>query len=276
MTVDAGIDSSAGAQEFFKAWWADQGLSSLANWAWQKILNGESKEQIMIEARATPEYKARFPGMEQLVKEQRAPTEVEYIAFEKQVRGLLHQWGMPAGIYDTPADIAKMLIGNVSAVEVNNRLQLAAAAVYSAPQEVRDALTQRYGITPGGLVAFYLDPTKAEPVLQAQYNAAQVTGAARAQHVTIADPIADELAARGVSYDQALAGFGNVAATQALGAGFGETAGQNTRTAAEFGDAAARTTTTRVQRGRLARFGGGGSLSESNQGVSGLGSSRST
>jgi hypothetical protein len=249
-------------------------LSSLADWAWSKYLDGVPVEQIMLDLRATPEYKNRFPAMAQLAAEGRAITETDYMSYEQTVAQLLQQYGIPKGMYNTPADIAEMLIGDVSPSEVQSRLQLAATSAYQAPPEVRNAMISDYGggsLSNQDLTAIWLDPDRALPVLQEQWATSQIRGASAIQGVNVGLPTAEQLAAQGVSFAEALQGFGNVASTAGLGGGFGETAAEQDRIAAQFGDTAAQRQVQRVQASRIARNSGGGSAAETSSGVVGLG-----
>lgn len=263
------------AQGQLNAFMAGIGLGSLGTWAWTKYLQGDSIDQIMLDLQATPEYKARFPAMAQLQSEGRGISEAAYIDYENRIKGLHQQYGLPPGLYDTPDQIARGLVNHVSFEEASFRAQQAAAAAYTAPESVKQSFAARLGVanTQSALMAAYLDDTRAIPLLEQQYAAAQVQGAAIDQGLQVAGQRADELAARGVTYAQALQGFGQVQQTEALGQGFGETADQEARTGAAFGEAKGTRTTTRVIKGRLAQFAGGGGAVEAQQGVSGLGQS---
>ena len=259
------------AKALISGFLSQAGLSSLADWAWCKYLDGVPVEQIMLDLRATPEYKTRFPAMAQLAAEGRAITEADYIGYEQTVAQLLQQYGIPKAMYDSPSAIAEMLVGDVSPSEVQSRLQLAATAAYQAPPEVRNAMLNDYGLGQQDLTAIYLDPDRALPVLQQQWATAQVQGAGTIQGIDVGKLTAEQLAQRGVSFTEALTGFGNVNATAGLGAGFGETAAQQERIAAQFGDTAAQRQVQRVQASRIARNSGGGSAAETSAGVVGLG-----
>jgi hypothetical protein len=250
-------------------------LSGLGDWAWGKFLEGDSLDQIMLEMKQTPEYATRYPAMAQLDKEGRGISEAAYQSYENTIRALHQQYGLPTGLYDTPEQIAQGLLNNVSPAEAQFRAERAATAAYSAPDSVKAAFAQRVGVanSPSALMAAYLDDTRAIPLLEQQYAAAQVQGAAADAGAPTGAGFADTLAARGVSYAQALQGFGTVAQTQALGGGFGETVDAQTRAQAAFGDTVAQQQTQRVIKGRLAQFAGGGSLAESQTGVTGLGPS---
>lgn len=272
VTPTAPVDVDEGAKAIIVGFLSRYGLGNLGEWAWAEYLAGSSIDQIMIDMRDRPEYKAKFPAMEQLAQEGRAITEEQYMSYERSTRQLLQSWGIPQGMYDTPASISKLLINDVSEAELNDRLSLAASAAYTAPAEVRQALTERFNLSPGDLVGFWLDPDKALPIIQQQYQSAEITGASRQQGVDVAYDIADKLAQQGVTYAQALQGFGEVQATEGLAAGQGEVASRDARVAAAFGDAAAAQQVQRVQDSRRAGFRQGGNAAETQEGVTGLGS----
>jgi hypothetical protein len=247
------------------------GLATLGDWAWQRYIETGSTAQVMLELQGRQEYKDRFPAMAALAAKGQAITPGAYVAYERQVSQLLHQYGVPAGMYDTREGIASLLTNNVDTPEINQRLQIASNAAFKAPQEVRDALSSQYGVSAGGLIGWFLDPDKAEPLLEQQFAAAQVTGAARAQQVMIDKETSERLAAQGVSYAGAQQGFGQVQTLNALEGGTGETIGQGALIDAAFGDANAQARVTRIQKGRAAGFQGGGGAAASNSGVVGLG-----
>lgn len=267
--------TSAAAQ--LNAFFAGLGLNNLGSWAWDKLLRGDSVDQILLDLQSTPEYIARFPAMKQLQQQGRGISEAAYISYENGIKALHQQYGLPPGLYDTPEQIAQGLLNNVSLDEANTRAQRAAFAAYTAPASVKSAFAARLGVANADreLVGAYLDDTRALPLLEQQFAAASVQGASADAGAATSASFADTLAQRGVSYAQALQGFGQVAQTAALGGGFGETAGQGVREQAAFGDTTAQRNVTRVVKGRLAQFAGGGGAVEAQQGVSGLGRSSS-
>ncbi len=176
-------------------------------------------------------------------------------------------------MYDTPQAVANLLTNDVSVAEVNDRIRIASVAAMQAPAEVRSALADQYGITGGGLVGYFLDPDKAMPILEKQWAAAQVTGAARQQQIAIDKATSERLAAQGITYDQAQSGFGQVSAQGGLQAGAGETTTQSDLVDAAFGVAEAQKKVARVQKSRTARFQEGGGAAGGASGATGLGSS---
>jgi hypothetical protein len=270
-----GTKKQNSAAAIVEDWLNSRGLYGLGEWAWQRILDGASPDELYLEVRDQPQYKARFPAMEELSKSGRAMSEDQYIAYEKNVRELLQRYAVPAGMYDTPEGMKGLILSDVSPAEVNERLTLATSAAYQAPQEVRDALVRNYGVSAGDMTGFYLDPDKAMPLLEQQYRSAQVSGAAAITGVGTALSQAERLAAQGVTFDQALAGFDKVAQTEGLaGALGGETISEAERTDATFTGGAQRTKMERVQQSRAASFTDQGGAVADREGVTGLGSNQ--
>lgn len=273
-SLDPAVTSSAGAfiRDFLNYW----GMSGLADWYWQGIKDGKSEPELYLELRQKPEYKTRFPAMATLDAQGAGMDEAHYIGYEQTVRDSLHYYGVPTGIYDTPDAIAKLMIAGVAPPEVNERLRIAASAVYQAPVEVRQSLQDNYAIGAGDLIAYFLDPDVMTPKLQAQYASAQVQGASRIQGVGTSIATAERLAAQGITLGDALKGFGTVRQTQAYLAGYGETVNRAQLEGSAFGEAAAADAVSRVKRSRLSGFQGGGAPLESAQGVTGLRSAATT
>lgn len=282
-TAAAPTSSGPGAKALIDQWFASIGLPQLGEWGWAKFQQGESLDQIAWEVRQTSEYKTRYPAMAELVARGDGITEAEYRSYENTISSLAQQWGLPRGMYDTPQAVAGLLLSNVSASEASSRIQLAAAAAYTAPAEVRDVLRNQFGGGTGDLVGMYLDGNKALPILTAQYNAAQLVGQGLAQgfggvstqaalrygqNLSQTDPLAAQ--------QQAQQAIGAVANQTGLTKGFGELATTDELLGTQFSDAKASRVVQRVQRGRLAQFAGSGSLAEASSGVVGLGSSRGT
>lgn len=268
------------ASSIIKATLDQYGLGSLGDWAWQKYLTVGNTDQVFLELRQQPQYTQRFPAMAALAAKGQAISEAQYISYETNVQQLLHSYGIPNGIYDTPEAIGKMLTNDVSASEVNHRLSLAAQAAFQSPPEVRDALHQQYGVSPGGLTAFWLDPDKAMPVLQKELTAAQVQAYSQKNNAALSaaqsSDLAQTLAEQGydptnpAALQQGMAAAGTLSSLQQ---GVGSTVDSDTLVRAQFGDAAAQAAVQNAQKGRAAAFsGGGGAADSAQQGVVGLGS----
>jgi hypothetical protein len=273
---------SGSAKQIIYEFLAQYGLGELADWAWGLYTGldggpGASIEEIRLALPSQKAFQERFPAYDQLAKEGRAISPNAYIAYEQQLRGYLQQFGVPAGMYDTPQGIANLLIADVSAEEARARLSIAADAAFSAPQEVRDALRDRYGLSARDLVGFYLDPEKALPLLQQQYTSAQIIGAAQQQTVDVATETAERLAAQGVNYAQAREGFGTVNRLSDLTAQEqGGSVSQGDLVGAAFGDGDSGKRVDREIGRRVAQYRSAeGGAAAGNSGVSGLRSARS-
>jgi hypothetical protein len=254
------------------------GLEELGTWAWDRWKKGDSITEIMLAMRGQDEYIARFPGMAELAGRGQAISEQEYMFFEKTVGEMSKQFGIPDGIYNTRAAIGEMLVNQVSPVELQSRMQLAAGLVYSNPN-IREAFAQFYGTSgDGAAIAYMLDPERNEQVLSQQYAAANIAGNVLAQNLgqvsqrdaewiaQMVKPTEQEAqrAAATVGsqrdlYSELIGEREDLTITQGLSATLG----------ASGSDVDA---VERRRQQRRAGYSGGGGLAETQTGVSGLGS----
>ena len=245
-------------------------LSSLYNTVVNFIKQGYDADAISVLIRTTPEYKTRFPAMEELTKKGRAISEAEYISYEQTASGLERRYGLPEGML--MGNVTKLLTNEVSASELNDRVLLASAAAIQSPQEIRDQFQQYYGIDSGGLTAYFLDPDVATPLLEKRYAATIIGNEASRQGIGIDVYGAENLQALGVSQEQAREGFGNVAAARGLTEGRGDIVTEETLIQGQVaGNEQAQKEIERAAMGRLGRFQGGGEFLQTQQGVVGLG-----
>ena len=246
-------------------------LSSLYDTVVNFIKQGYDPEAISVLIRTTPEYKTRFPAMEELAKKGRAISEAEYISYEQTASGLERRYGLPEGML--MGNVTKLLTNEVSASELNDRVLLASAASIQAPQDIKDQFKNYYGIDTGGLTAYFLDPDVATPLLEKRYAATIIGNEASRQGIGIDVYGAENLQALGVSQDQAREGFGIVAASKGLSQGRGDVVTQEEMIQGTLaGNQAAQQGIERARNARLGRFSGGGEFVQTQQGATGLGS----
>lgn len=268
--------NEVGAKKLLEGVLGTYDLAELADWAWTLFKQGQDIDMIMAQLPEQPAFQNRYPAYAQLAAEGRAISIPAYREYESSVRDALHRYGMPQGMYDSPGAIARLLVNDVSAVEVGERLQLAARAAYEAPVEVRDALRDRYGVNLGDLTAVYLDDTKALPLLEQRYKAAEVAGAAALSNIGVSTATAERLAAQGVAYGAAVQGFGAVAGQRDLTRGLigGGSVSQDTLIGAQFGQGDAANQVEAEARRRAAAYRSNqGGAATTQSGVSGLASS---
>jgi hypothetical protein len=268
---------------------AEFGLGALADFAWKQYLQSGASDVstamtiIMPSIRERPEYKARFPAMDSLAAKGRAITESDYVAYERQVTELFRAAGLPQGFYDQPADFKKFLENSLSPSEIQERVQNAQTAIYNAAPAVKQQLHELYGVgaSPGDVTAYFLDPDRAEPLLNRRLAAAQISGrGVESGYGALERPEAEAVADRGLSQEAIDQGFQNLEQTRELfhaqvGAHDLESGGitrEEQLGAAFLGDEQASEVISREQRTRKANTsGGGGGFATDKAGVSGLG-----
>lgn len=256
------------------------GLGALADWAWSEIVAGASEAQVLLDLQQQQAFKDAFPEIAKMQQNGMTPLSPgEIITYRTQAAQMMRAAGLPEGFWDQPTDFANLIVNNVSLNELTDRINLARAATYEVPQDVRDELA-RYGITGGDLAANFLDPTVAEPLLKQKFLAAQIGGAATRTGYGSVMGDNEYLASLGVGADQAQAGFTNLAGQKEL---FGILPGEQTtgvsreeQLAAQFaGDSDAQRKILRKAETREAEFAGGGGFTSSRDGLAGIGASRS-
>jgi hypothetical protein len=198
---------------------AEFGLDALADWAWGQYTGGSAVDTIMLDLRERPEYKTRFPAMENLAKAGHAITESQYLQYEQSVAQVMRANGIPEGFYAPPDAIQKFLEGNVSVAEIQSRVQAANAAIYTAGPETQAALNDLYGAgaSPGQMAAWFLDPNRAEPLIAKEWAASQAAGqAALSGFGALSRDEAEFIANQGVSQQGLQQGFSDLQKQRAL------------------------------------------------------------
>jgi hypothetical protein len=258
----------------------DYGLpASLADWAWERIVNGDSQEQIALDLRETNEFRQRFPAIAAREAAGLPPiSPAEYVAYERTAGQLLRQAGLPPGFYDDRSDFTELLTNDVSVAELNQRVsEQGWQRVASAPQQVRDAFGEFFGVQgDAALAAFFIDPERAVPLLQRMAAQADIAGRAlQAGNLRLDANRAGELADIGIQGLQVQQAAANVAEKSAL---FSESVSETDDLTGEreglnaalgVGDAS---TLAARQAQRVAAFSGGGGAAAGQAGVAGLGS----
>lgn len=190
------------------------------------LQQGLDPSALMIELQNTDAYKKRFAANEARKKAGlRVLPPAEYVATETSLKGVLRQFGMPPGFYDTAADMQKFLENDVSPSELQDRAQIAQQVWLTGPQENRDWWKSHYGLSDGAAIAAILDPKKAVGLVQQQAQAAAIGGTAMTQGLAVGTNRAEMLAAAGVTQGQAAQGYSDIAGAL----------GNDTAIAARFG-----------------------------------------
>jgi hypothetical protein len=201
------------------------------------ITEGLSSAEFTLRLRDTDAYKKRFAANAQrIARGLTALSEAEYIGLEDQYQGIMRNYGLPESYYKRgdmgrQEGFEKFIAGDVSATELEDRIQTAQNRVINANPEVGRALREFYpDITNGDILAYALDPDKALTNIKRKVTAAEIGGAAMGQGLATGLSRAEELARFGVTGAQAREGFqavagvlprastlGNIYAKQGLG-----------------------------------------------------------
>ncbi len=209
------------------------------------ITEGLSPAEFTLRLRDTDAYKKRFAANAQrIARGLTALSEAEYIGLEDQYQGIMRNYGLPESYYKRgdmgrQEGFEKFIAGDVSATELEDRIQTAQNRVINANPEVGRALREFYpDITNGDILAYALDPDKALTNIKRKVTAAEIGGAAMGQGLATGLSRAEELARFGVTGAQAREGFQAVAGVlpraQMLGDIYAKQGlGQYTQTTAE-------------------------------------------
>jgi hypothetical protein len=209
----SGADRDAAA--FLQSVFSSYGLGTLAPVIVNYLKQGYSQDTIALLLQQTPEYKTRFAANDQRLKAGLPVlSPAEYIQTENSYRQIMSAAGLPPGFYDSNDDFTKWIAGDVSPTEVQGRVQVASNLIYNADPATLSAFKSIYGAQDSDLVAYALDPTRAEPLVEKQYRAAQIAGQANANNVGLSQSQAEAFAAEGITQSQASQGFGLIGSEQ--------------------------------------------------------------
>lgn len=209
--IDSLTGTSRDAAVFLTDLFSSYGLGTLAPKIVEFLKNGYSSDTIALLLQQTDEYKARFPAnTARLAAGLPVLNPAQYISTEQAYRQVLQSAGLPPGFYDSNSDFTNWISGDVSPTEIQQRVQVASDLVTNADPATLSAFQQMYGADAGHLVAYALDRTVAEPLLEKQYRAAQIAGAAANNALGIGQTQAETLAGAGITQQQATQGFGQI------------------------------------------------------------------
>ena len=254
------------------------GLGDLTDFTYTNIIAEGITDPAVIEfkLRDQPAYQKRFAGNAARVKKGLPELDAaSYIALESQYRETLRSNLGPemASIYATQDEFRSLIEGDVSNAELQSRIEQGYRAVADADPAVKEQMRLLYGVGDNQLVGYFLDPTKAAPLLTRRAQAANIAARGLEQGgIQLSGAFAEDLAARGITEQQARVGFGEVGALGELRQTFaGETALSSEQLAgAQFGiDVAAQQELERKRRLRTGEFAGGGSFARTTGETSG-------
>ena len=203
------------------------GLSSLIAPLTKLFEDGiDDSDSLRLALAGTDAYKTRFSANKDRINAGlRALSPGEYIRLEDQYQEIMRNYGLPASYYskdETGKQVGfeKLIAGDVSNVELEDRIATAQKRVINANPEVSAALKQFYpGITNGDILAYTLDPTKGLEDIKRKVTAAEIGGAAMTPKdsmgrdiLTTSQARAEQLAGYGVDKAMATEGYSTIGA----------------------------------------------------------------
>ena len=210
------------------------GIGGLNNAITNAVIKGYSKDTIkliMQDPNSTDPlavaFQTRFPANKaRLAAGKSVLSPDEYLRAERSYAQIFQSYGL--GNMAKPENFNKFIAGDVSATEVSDRVSLAVNRIQNADPFVKQALGQFYPmLNQGDLVNAMLNPEEGLPTLQRKVQIAEIGGASLAQKLTTSLNALDtktgfanvqggtmgaaDIAALGITKEQARAGYANVA-----------------------------------------------------------------
>lgn len=259
------------------------GVEGLGSWAVGLYNRGASPTEIIQALRygtdtsdegkaARARYLQAFPRIDEFIKDgifAGENPELQYISYRNSVTEAAQRFGVNESLI-TKDRVASYIGNRVSASEIVDRMSQAATAVATTPVETLAVLRDYYGVQNGDLISFYLDPDTTEAILQKRYTAARIGTEAARQEFGIDVQLAENLAQRGVTPDEANRAFGQAARQSVFMIGPGETANRQALIGAQFGDQENIQQIERIAGSRVAEFQRGGGYVATREGIGGL------
>jgi hypothetical protein len=216
--VDQQTQARQSAYDLLYQQFSNYGLGSLVEPLKNLISEGISPSEFTLRLRETDAYKKRFAANAQRVAQGlRALSEGEYIALEDQYQNIMRNYGLPASYYSrgdlgVQQGFEKFIANDVSAAELEDRIQTAQNRVINAAPEISATLRNFYpNISDGDILAYVLDPSQAITEIKRKVQAAEIGGAAAMSGLGTGVTRAEELARYGVTGEQARQGYQAVA-----------------------------------------------------------------
>jgi hypothetical protein len=216
--ADAKRKAGQGAYDLLFEQFNQYGLGALIEPLKGFIVEGLSPAEFTLRLRETDAYKKRFAANAQRIKSGlRALSEAEYIQLEDQYQNVMRNYGLPASYY-TRGDMGvqqgfeKFIAGDVSAAELEDRIQTAQNRVINAAPEVSRALREFYpDISNGDILAYALDPDQALTNIKRKVTAAEIGAGAMQAGLATGLSRAEELQRFGVTGEAARQGYQSIA-----------------------------------------------------------------
>jgi hypothetical protein len=171
---------------------------------------GATESTITFALQETDDYKRRFRANEERMKKGLTVlTPAEYLNLEDSYRQTLRAYGLKQ--FDTDDYVSQFISNDMSPAELSNRVATAVQRVQNADPAITNTLRDFYGIGQNDLVAYVLDPNQQLQKIERQVAAAEIGSAGRLQGINVGVPVAEQLAAQGITQAEAQRGYATIA-----------------------------------------------------------------
>jgi len=188
---------------------AQYGLETLVPKIQELIVGGAGEATITLALQASDEYKKRFKANDiRVSKGLAALNPAEYISLEGTYRQVLGAYGLNQ--FNTNDYVSQFIANDVSPTELTNRVVTAVQRVQNADPVIQATLKDYYGIGSTDLVAYVLDPENQMANIQKQVTASEIGAAAKNQGLQANRSTSEQLAAQGITQDQARQGYSTI------------------------------------------------------------------
>lgn len=185
-------------------------LGSLAPLIKRLAIEGATEATIMLRLQEEPLYQERFKANQSRIqKGLKVLTPSEYLTLEDDYRQVLRAYGLTQ--FDNDAYVSQFIANDISVSELSNRVVAAVQRVRNADPAVSAMLKNYYGISNNDLVAYVLDPNQQFQKIERQIAASEIGVAAGRQGFNIGVPVAEQLAAQGITQAEAQRGYATIA-----------------------------------------------------------------
>jgi hypothetical protein len=185
-------------------------LGSLAPLIKKLAIEGATEATIMLRLQEEPLYQERFKANQsRITKGLKALTPSEYLTLEDDYRQVLRAYGLTQ--FDNDSYVSQFLANDISVSELSNRVVAAVQRVRNADPAISSMLKSYYGISNNDLVAYVLDPNQQFQKIERQIAASEIGVAAGRQGINIGVPVAEQLAAQGITQAEAQRGYATIA-----------------------------------------------------------------
>jgi hypothetical protein len=171
---------------------------------------GATESTITFALQETEDYKRRFRANEERIKKNlQVLTPAQYLNLEDSYRQTLRAYGLKQ--FDTDDYVSQFISNDMSPAELSQRVVTAVQRVQNADPAITKTLRDFYGIGQNDLVAYVLDPNQQLQKIERQVAAAEIGSAGRLQGINVGVPVAEQLAAQGITQAEAQRGYATIA-----------------------------------------------------------------